>query len=53
MSAIYEKIENEMIKLGILKGNKLDLKKLAYHDPKGELLKALKETEIIKKYELK
>lgn len=49
-SAIYEKIEDEMIKLGILIGNKLDLKKLAYHDPKGEMLKALKETEIIKKY---
>ena len=42
-----------MIKLGIIIGNKLDLKKLSYHDPKGEMLEALKETEIIKKYELK
>lgn len=52
-SSVYKSIEDEMIKLGILNSNKLDLKKLAYHDPKGGMLKALTETEIIKKYELR
>ena len=49
-SEVYRSIEDEMIKLGIIIGNKLYLKKLAHHDPKGEMLEALKETEIIKKY---
>lgn len=45
-------LEERLRKGGILVSNKVDLKKLAEVDPKGETLKTLETTEIIKKYQL-